>query len=74
MIKAQGGDAGDRWLGHEVRAVIPASETDFEDGNINLEGWLINACGRGATDDGYKHSTTRMRDMRQALSCESTMV
>lgn len=38
MIKTQGGDAGDNWFGHDVRTVVPASDTDFENGGINLWG------------------------------------
>ena len=36
MIKTQGGNPGDYRLGHNICAVVRASDTNLENGGINL--------------------------------------
>jgi len=45
MVKTQGGDPGDHRLGYNVRTIVRASDTDFEDGGINLQGRSTNVRG-----------------------------
>jgi len=50
MIKAQGGDAGDYWLWHNVCTVVRAPDTDFENGGINLAERSADTRGRNLMD------------------------
>ena len=36
MVDTQCGDAGDNWLGDNVGGVVPTTNTDFEDGGVDL--------------------------------------
>ena len=47
MIKAQGGDTGDNWLGYHVCTVVGASDADFENSGIDLLGRSTNAHDEG---------------------------
>jgi len=46
MVKTQGGDTSDHRFRYNVCTVIRASDTDFEDGSIDLPGRSMNVRDR----------------------------
>ena len=64
MIKAQGGNTGDYRLGHNVCAVVRASDADFENGGVNLLGRSMDARGWNVTSAYIQRQESVKRDER----------
>ena len=64
MVKTQGSDAGNHWLGHDVCTVVPTSDTNFKNSSVNLAGRLANPCRRDVMSTDIQRQERVIRDKR----------